>query len=53
MLYQFDRAAACDKPLTEKNLLEISEKSDIITYFYYKGRINIFSSSFSDASDCL
>ena len=53
MLYQFDRAAACDKPANEKGLLEISAKCDIITYHYYRGRISIFSSNFTEASSCL
>lgn len=50
MQFKFDRAANCDKLEKEGNLKEISPKADVITSYYYKGRINIFSSKFGDAS---
>lgn len=45
--FKFDRAKGCDKVEKEKQLLDYSHKSDIITYNYYKGRILIFQSEFS------
>lgn len=40
--FKFDRAAGCDKVKTERQLIENSPISDLITYNYYKGRILIF-----------